>query len=168
MVHAVGAMPNMTVMRRFLLFVALMFWQGGFMFYGSIVVPVGQEVLGSHLQQGYITRSVTNYLNLAGVVALVFWAWEIASVKGRNWLQWGLWIVLTLTLGLLAWLHLRMDELLDMDSFRVLDSSRFYDLHRWYLIISTLQWGVSLGLTALTLLTWRSEDRRKQGTDKKD
>lgn len=156
----------MTVVRRFLLFAALMFWQGGFMFYGGVVVPVGQEVLGSHLQQGYITRSVTNYLNLAGVVALVFWGWDIA--KGGIWPRWGLWVVLALTLGLLAWLHLRMDELLDVDSFRVLDSSRFYDLHRWYLIISTVQWGVCLVLTALTLLTWRSEDGRKQGTEQKD
>jgi hypothetical protein len=37
-----------TVLRRLLLLLALMFWQGGFMFYGAVVVPVGAEALGSH------------------------------------------------------------------------------------------------------------------------
>lgn len=61
------------LVRRLLLLWALMFWQGGFMFYGGVVVPVGSRILGSDLEQGWITRSVTNYLNVAGAVALALW-----------------------------------------------------------------------------------------------
>ena len=46
------------VLRRLLLLLTLMFWQGGFMFYGAVVVPVGSEVLASDTGQGFITRSV--------------------------------------------------------------------------------------------------------------
>src|SRR5258708_34600224 len=63
--------------RRFLAVAALMFWQGGFTFYAAVVVPIGQNVLGSHLEQGFITREVTWYLNIAGAVALAFLAGEL-------------------------------------------------------------------------------------------
>src|ERR1700746_354095 len=68
----------MTVVRRWLLLWALMFWQGGFTFYGGVVVPVGSAVLGSEREQGFITRKVTNYLNLAGAVALAIWGWDLS------------------------------------------------------------------------------------------
>jgi hypothetical protein len=42
--------------------IALFFWQGGFTFYASVVVPIGQEVFGP-LRQGFLTRQVTVYLN---------------------------------------------------------------------------------------------------------
>ena len=45
----------MPVLRRFMLLVSLMFWQGGFMFYGGVVVEVGSRILGSELEQGFIT-----------------------------------------------------------------------------------------------------------------
>src|SRR4029077_10489490 len=96
------------VIRRMVLLVSLMFWQGGFMFYGGVVVPVGSRILGSDLEQGSITRSVTHYLNLAGAVALPFWAWDILAERGSSRrvrrLCWALWSALLLTLGLLVWL----------------------------------------------------------------
>jgi hypothetical protein len=70
-----------------------------------------------------------------------------------------LWTLLVLTLGLLAWLHPRLDDLIDLDASRILDRSRFRQLHRVYLHISTVQWAVSLILTATTLLAWRCEDK---------
>lgn len=152
----------MMMVRRFLLLMALMFWHGGFTFHGAVVIHVGNSVLGSHLEQGYITGASANYLNLAGVVALALWGWDIAGTRDagrRPWLRWAIWAVLVATLGLLAWLHLRLDDLLDTTSFRILDRSRFHGLHRWYLNISTVQWGGSILLIGLTLLAWRSEDR---------
>jgi hypothetical protein len=154
----------MTVVRRFLVVTAIMVWQGGFTFYGAVVVPVGMAVLGSHLEQGLITRSVTNYLNLAGLLALVVWAWDIAGTSDisarRRWLRWTLWSLLVLTLGLLAWLHPRLDVLIDPDLSHIVDRSHFRELHTWYLDICTLQWAASLLLTLATLLAWRSEDSR--------
>lgn len=156
------------VVRRFLLLLAVMFWQGGFTFHGAVVVHAGKKVLGSHLEQGYITRLATNYLNLAGAVALVLWVWDLAATRDpatvRNGLRWGLWGLLLLTLGLLAGLHVWLDELLDPDAFSVLDGRRFRHLHRWYLNISTAQWGTSLLLLLLTLLAWRCEDRKQSGS----
>lgn len=151
-----------TMARRFLLLIALMFWHGGFTFHGAVVIHVGNDVLGSHLEQGYITGASANYLNLAGAVALALWGWDIAAARDfgkRLWLRWAIWAVLVVTLGLLAWLHLRLDDLLDTASFRILDRSGFRYLHEWYLNISTVQWGGTIILIAFTLFAWRSEDR---------
>jgi hypothetical protein len=62
---------QMTILRPLILLIALMFWQGGFMFYGSVVITVGAEVLGSEMDQGFVTQAVTNYLNIAGAVCLM-------------------------------------------------------------------------------------------------
>ena len=61
----------LTLLRRFLVVSALMFWQGGFLFYASIVVPIGQEVLPTPQDQGFITRHVTKSMNVSGAVALL-------------------------------------------------------------------------------------------------
>ena len=66
----------MTTIRRFLVLAALGYWQGGFTFYSAVVVRVGEEVLGSSREQGFVTRRVTNYLNAAGLVALPLCAWD--------------------------------------------------------------------------------------------
>lgn len=150
---------DVTFLRRLALFMTLMFWQGGFMFYGGVVVPVGTAVLGSDADQGFITRSVTNYLNLAGAVALAVWAWDIASGPraGRS-LRGSLWCVLAATLGLLAVLHVRMDGYLDAEAMRVLDRPAFRVLHHWYLTTSTAQWVVCILLAGATIHAWRFGD----------
>ena len=74
----------MILARRYLVLAALLFWQGGFTFYAVVVVPVGQEVLGSHKEQGFITREVTKYLNWAGAIALVPLAWDLAATRERT------------------------------------------------------------------------------------
>jgi hypothetical protein len=152
----------MTVVRRWLLLWALMFWQGGFTFYGGVVVPVGSAVLGSEREQGFITRKVTNYLNLAGAVALAVWGWDLWAGRGKlpggRRLRWAIWCGLALLLALLVCLHPRTDELLNPEDVMVLDRHRFRSLHESYLIVSTVQWAGCLLLTALTLRAWREED----------
>ena len=148
------------VMQRLLLLVALMVWQGGFMFYGAVVVPVGSEVLGSHLEQGFVTQSVTNYLNVAGAVALALWCWDIttgraAGVRRLRWIGWGFLLVL---LGVLVWLHPRLDALLNADGFRILDRPSYRLLHQWYLAVSTIQWIVAILLVGLTIWAWKESD----------
>lgn len=153
----------MTLMRRICLLVAIMFWQGGFMFYSAVVVPVGTDILGSHVAQGFITRSVTNYLNLAGIFALALILCDIAfthdTSRARRRIRWVLWLLLLVSLGSLSWLHVRLDHLINDESQSILDRRSFRDMHSWYLITSTAQWVASLTLLAFTLPAWKSEDR---------
>jgi len=148
-----------TILRRLVLLIALMVWQGGFMFYGGVVVDVGADVLGSHRTQGFVTQRVTNYLNVAGAVALAVWGWDVAAggAGGRRprWIGLG---VLAALLAALAWLHPRLDELLAADGFRVLDPPGYRRLHQWYLILSTVQWAGAVVQTGWTIRAWRAED----------
>jgi hypothetical protein len=160
----------MTVLaRRFLVLMVLLFWQGGFLFYSSVVVPVGQQVLGSHLSQGFITQRVTNYLNLSGAVALVILAVEVAVAPDRSsWRRasrWFAWLVMAATLGWLVWLHSQMDALLDSEGQEILDYLAFRIKHRWYLWIITAQWAFGLVYAWLTLWAWRAADQQWVGSD---
>ena len=152
----------MTVVRRWLLLWALMFWQGGFTFYGGVVVPIGSAVLGSDRDQGFITRRVTNALNLAGAVALAAWGWDLLAMRqgsvGSRRLRWAIWLGLVLSLALLAWLHPKLDDLLVPEDGTVRNRRRFRALHERYLIVSTVQWAGCLLLSALTIRAWRRED----------
>ena len=66
-----------------------------------------------------------------------------------------------MTLGLVAlvWLHPHMDRYLDLDNTRIIDRRAFRFEHRWYLWISTTQWGAGLVYTFLMLMAWKREDR---------
>jgi hypothetical protein len=143
--------------------IALMFWQGGFTFYAAVVVPIGQGVLQSHLEQGFITRQVTNYLNVSGAVALLCLAWDGMASKDpaaiRRRVRWIAWLVMVLSLAMLVWLHGSLDQLLDPENKSLLDRRPFRSLHRLYLWISTLQWVFAVVYSSLTLAAWRREDR---------
>jgi hypothetical protein len=153
------------LLRRFLVLAALFFWQGGFTFYASVVVPVGQDVLG-HLRQGFITRQVTVYLNLAGLAALALLSWDLLAQADpqprRRWARRSLWLVMLLTLAALFAMHGRLDEQLQRRGFLVLDPEAFRPLHRTYLWISTVQWAAAILYLILTLRLWHSADQRLQ------
>ena len=59
------------VIRRMVLLVSLMFWQGGFMFYGGVVVPVGGRILGS-----YILTSSVQWLTTLALLFLAVLRWN--------------------------------------------------------------------------------------------
>ncbi len=42
------------------------------------------------------------------------------------------------------WLHPHLDALLDPVNRSVVDDNKFYALHRWYLIVATVQWLAAL------------------------
>ena len=153
-----------TLPRRFLALAGLMFWQGGFTFYAGVVVPVGTAVLGSPMSQGFITRRVTFYLNVAGVVALSLLALDLIGTRGESrrgrrgrWLSW---LAMAALLAGLVWLHPRFDAYLDLEAEEVADRKAFRRLHRLYLWLSTFQWGFGLVYAWLTVRAWRDEDSK--------
>ena len=148
----------MQFVTRFLWIIMFALWQGGFMFYGAIIVPVGTKVLGSASLQGMVTQSVTNYLNIIGILALMTWLCELLLRRDvhkiRHYLCSTLLVMMMILLGMLGWLHTRLDQLLDVEPQVVLHAVSFARLHSWYLIISTIQWTLSLALTGLTIWAW--------------
>jgi hypothetical protein len=151
-----------SVIRRMLLLVSLMFWQGGFMFYGGVVVPVGGRILGSERAQGSITQSVTNYLNLAGTVCLVVWLEHLWHDRrnGVSKLEWRLWSFAAVSLIVLAGIHVPMDHILSVEASSILDPGRFGRLHKMYLLTSTFQWLASFAMLFLALSRWKRQDTR--------
>jgi hypothetical protein len=152
------------VIRRMLLLVTLMFWQGGFMFYGGVVVPVGARVLGSETEQGFITQSVTNYLNAAGAVCLVVFLEHLWHDRrnGVSKLEWGLWSAGVVSVVVLAGVHVQMDQILNVESSSVLDPGRFRRFHKIYIGTSSLQWLAGLAMLFLALMRWRKQDAIKE------
>jgi hypothetical protein len=161
----------MVPVRRFVVLAALFFWQGGFTFYAAVVVPVAQLQLGDR-RQGFITRKVTNYLNLSGAIALAPLAWDVLagrdSVRWRRRARGALWLVLALTLAALYWEHGWLDDLLIPKGGIVTDPELFHPRHRVYLWTSTVQWAAALGYLALTLRAWQVEDGGAVSTDNND
>jgi hypothetical protein len=155
----------LTLARRYLALAALFFWQGGFTFYASVVVPLGQDILGSHLEQGFITQQVTRWLNVTGVFALLPLAWDVAGTRDSSrWRRFGriaLWAGMVLTLAGLFLLHDRLDRFLDPDEHTLLDRKSFRPLHRLYLWVQTIQWLAAVVYLLLTLVAWRAEDHHR-------
>ena len=120
-------------------------WWGGFTFYALVVVPTGHQVLHSTIRQGFITQSVTYRLNVLGVATLLMLLWHrcaqpTADSRTNRRLLSVTWLVMAGTLVGLFWLHPYLDQLLDQGDHRIIDEDRFYQLHRWYLLISAVQW----------------------------
>ena len=129
----------------------LLLWQGGFLFYTAVVVPIGTDAHGA-FNQGRITREVTVVMNIIGAVALVVFAWDQWHERSR-W-RWASWSVLALTLFGLLMLHGRIDAHIDFGAGYIADYPRFYFWHRVYLYVATLQWLAGLVYTGQLVRMW--------------
>jgi len=152
----------MILLRRFLVFQAFLLWQGGFLFYAAVVVPIGTDFLQSATMQGMITQRVTFWINLFGLVWVVLFAWDALTAqdpsKRRRRLHLvGVGICLGL-LGVLSWLHSELDALIDFELERVTDKRLFRIWHIAYLWVSTAHWLIANVLAASTLRGWRAAD----------
>jgi hypothetical protein len=151
--------------RRFLVLVSLMFWQGGFLFYAVVVVPVGRSVLHPPSRQSFITLTVTPYLNLAAAVSLVLLALDTLLARDgsgrRRLFRWLCWLGMSVCLGVLLWLHPRMSAHLDADHQVIHDWTGLYPLHKVYLWTSSVQWVLATVSLVLMLGSWRWEDGKR-------
>lgn len=154
-------MTNLSTARRFLVFQALLAWQGGFLFYSAAVVPIGTEVLGSAAAQGAITARVTDVLNLCGLAALGLLAWDLIVTRDpkprRTAARWWCWAVAGVCLYLQFVLHQLLDYFMDPGRTHIVIGPPFRPVHRAYLWASTVQWLAGLVLAWLTLRAWMAE-----------
>jgi prolipoprotein diacylglyceryltransferase len=156
----------MILVRRFMFLLALIFWQGGMMFYGGITVPVMRSKLSAKTeepQRSAITQRVTQWLNLAGSVSLAIMAADIFLLpmhRFKRSLLWGSAMCLQFALVIL---HRRLSEMMADPGFYDSDMSHFAPWHSLYLIMSTIQWATMLALLAVSLLAWQKQDQRAGG-----
>jgi hypothetical protein len=149
----------LTLVRRFLVLAALVFWLGGFTFYGAVVIPVGLRTIG--MPQTLVTGPVTHYLNVAGAVALVPFAWDIYRCRdrsrGRAVIRWITWAGMSATLAGLFGLH---DLLLrQVDAGTTSADLSFRVAHEAYRWLGTGQCIFGVMFAGVTLAAWRGEDR---------
>lgn len=123
--------------RLYCVFASSAFWLGGFAFYFGVVVPIGGAIVGGS-EQGFVTQQVTHWLNLIGVVSMLFLAWNWATAKTRLQLA-TLVIVAICQIGLFV-MHYYLDAMLDTKSRSVIEPTKFSTLHESYEAIATIQW----------------------------
>lgn len=152
----------MTAVRRFAVLQLLMLWQGGFLFYTSVVVTEGTRLNGA-TGQGALTARATDWLNLIGLVALAALALDIALARDPNRrrlaARWWAFAVALVCQFVLLYLHLLLDHFMDDARRRVVVRAPFYPVHRAYLWASTVQWLAGLLLAWWAVRSWRAEDR---------
>lgn len=135
------------VISRFSALCAFALWQGGFVFYAGVVVPIGSDEFGD-TAQGFVTRRVTFWLNVVGFAALTLLLVDYLArpFQGgkKQWFK-ALWALMLLCQSALMLLHPRMDLLLEPETVSVLNRRSFRLLHQIYLWTSTVMWLASLG-----------------------
>jgi hypothetical protein len=160
-------MPLRSFLLRFSGLVALTVWVGGFTFYSALVIPILHDQLGS-LDAGFVTQKVTDSLNAVGMATVAVWwaivGWErrVGSGPARR-ARIALLATTTSLLLVLVLLHRVLDDRLEGSRMR-----GFYELHRLYLIASTVQWVANLGLLGVSLILWRDRPRESAGRDTRD
>lgn len=145
-------MNVMKIILRTILVASFAMWFGGFGFYVSFVVPIGNEVLGSNFEQGLITRRATIPLNYLGVIAVVTMliesaaTWKTHRQPTVKRIQLAMVLLMSAMLIALFWLHPQIDAFVDCDLHEISgDYDHFYWLHRLYLWASTVQWIAAWG-----------------------
>jgi hypothetical protein len=151
------------MVRRYSVLLMFALWMGGFTFYTLIVIPTGGKVLdGGERDVGFITQQVTVWLNWLGVAALPVFGWNaLAEGAGiRRWLLLTCWLGMALTEAGLFILHPILDGMLDTEIHAVHGGSVFFDWHRRYMAVASLQWLAALGYMWMALLIWRATDKQ--------
>ena len=150
---------------RSLVLCALMVWLGGFAFYGAIVIPTAHHVLGTHLEVGFITQEVSNWLNYGGALASFLLLINLASADRSRTVLIGTlvvtWLAMCATQVALFVIHPHLDALMDPGQRTIIEREHFRALHRIYLLIASLQWGVGVAHVVALMADWRGRDLRQ-------
>src|SRR4051812_46108608 len=102
---------------RFLCWLSLAVWVGGFTFYSAVVIPALHDAMGS-TETGFVTQRVTDAINATGAAALAIW-WLAAGVErsaGSTRIRRARLMLLAASTGILVFLvilHLIMDRRLE-------------------------------------------------------
>ena len=138
--------------------IALVLWVGGLSFYALAVIPEAHEVLGGHRPVGFITRRVTVWLNLLGVVLIAALAGDLRHRRAgpRAWIALG--VMAVAQAFLFVW-HGQVDGFLDVPTQGISAPDTFYVFHRVYLWVTAVEWLCAVGLGVTALAAWRDADR---------
>ena len=150
----------MILSRRFLALFALMFWLGGLMVFGSIVVPVIRANLDGPLRN-LITQTVTRWMNFAGTVALLLTFVEAWAAAASRW-RWAAWAGMALPQVGVVWLHHELSRQMK-DGLDHTDKARFLAWHGAYMTCNLVQLLAGLAFAGLSLRAWRVHDAGLNG-----
>jgi len=140
--------------RTFLISSATAVWLGGLTFYALVVVPIGTDVVGS-ADQGLITQRVTAVLNVMAVAVLAMLGWDLVRAPRRG--VWVTWLTMVACQAALFVLHRVLAEMLAGGIAAATGHERFYQWHRFYLIVTAVQWVAGIShVWQLTLSAIRS------------
>jgi hypothetical protein len=123
--------------RTFLVVTATAIWLGGLTFYALVVVPIGTEIVGVG-NQGLITERVTAVLNLIAVAGLSLLGWDLVVTPRRG--PCATWLTMVACQAALFALHRILSGMLEVGILAETDHGHFYQWHRAYLIVTTVQW----------------------------
>ena len=144
-----------------------MFWQGGFFFYVSAVVPTAKEEIG-HKRQGLITRRVTVWINNAAILSLGMLAADaLIAPDRRRWRRrwvWGIWLAMAMCQVAIGVMHRQLNALMavtpvDGGIAHVEVDGGFRPLHLAYVWTHTVQSVFAVTYLSMLVSTWRLRDR---------
>jgi hypothetical protein len=147
----------MVLLRRFLVTLGLLFWQGGFMFYGAVTVPIMRSIFDS--ETSFATQRITAWINIAGTAAILMMFIDVFASSAPKRGRWLTWLAMALPHPVLFWMHREMSAQMLQTGFRPSLEGFMANWHRIYLGLSTLQWLAGMIFIWLSLKAWRDEDR---------
>jgi hypothetical protein len=148
----------MVLLRRFLVTLGLLFWQGGFMFYGAVTLPIIRDLFPG--ESSFVTRRVSMTINLAGTLAILLMFIDLyaSSAPSKRW-RWLVWLVIALPQPVLVWMHREMSTQMLHTGFNSGIEGFMLYWHKPYLYLSSLQWLAAMIYIWLSLKAWRAEDK---------
>jgi hypothetical protein len=154
-----GSRQLLVAVRRLLVVAAYALWIGGLVFYGSVVIPIGTRIVGSHTTQGFVTQQVTWVVNVLAIPALGVLVWNLAAewrsaapVSGGVLLC--TWLLMVASQAALFVMHPALSRMLEPQGRTVLDQPRFDPLHELYIKTTAVQHLAAVVHLYFVLLIW--------------